>query len=193
MCGEHLCLKHQICPLLGSPPHVRGTLAPNDSFLAYPRITPACAGNTRLRQAPLEPRADHPRMCGEHGGKRMGWVPGKGSPPHVRGTRQHPSRRSGHPRITPACAGNTPGFYLPWCFWEDHPRMCGEHYFCILAHRPFSGSPPHVRGTLHPSLSPSRSFGITPACAGNTYIPSRSCLPRQDHPRMCGEHAGSLA
>ena len=50
MCGEHLRKQHSLTQPAGSPPHVRGTLEPDMSEGAEPRITPARAGNTQERR-----------------------------------------------------------------------------------------------------------------------------------------------
>ena len=54
--------------------------------------------------------------------------------------------------------------------YQDHPRMCGEHWNEYVDSTWMIGSPPHVRGT---------------PC----YKPSNDPAP-WDHPRMCGEHSG---
>ena len=66
-------------------------------------------------------------MCGEHH-LSFQLVPYlQGSPPHVRGTPIQALAACFLLRITPACAGNTAGYWsLLQRLW-DHPRMCGEH------------------------------------------------------------------
>ena len=51
------------------------------------------------------------------------------------------------------------------------------------------GSPPHVRGKESSAADEKAASRITPACAGKSVSPSRRCVHRQDHPRMCGEKA----
>ena len=51
------------------------------------------------------------------------------------------------------------------------------------------GSPPRVRGKLHPAHQLPVPAGITPAHAGKTPAPSRNSLTGRDHPRVCGENA----
>ena len=53
------------------------------------------------------------------------------------------------------------------------------------------GSSPHVRGALKMCINEYIDVGIIPACAGSTTSPAAPCPDAWDHPRMCGEHAGS--
>ena len=50
---------------------------------------------------------------------------------------------------------------------RDHPRVCGEHIVTELHAGIVVGSPPRVRGALHPLCARLRSKRITPACAGS--------------------------
>ena len=71
---------------------------------------------------------------------------------------------------------------------RDHPRVCGEHVDRRLRPETLAGSSPRVRGTLSLMISSPTSYGIIPACAGNTgHRLSRRTWTR-DHPRVCGEH-----
>src|SRR5690606_7717989 len=94
---------------------------------AAPRITPACAGSTRVAAMPYGARKDHPRMRGEHfvGTPDCPWV--AGSSPRARGA--HPAALAGGEplRIIPACAGSTQD-EAEWAPPpRDHPRVRGEH------------------------------------------------------------------
>ena len=67
MRGEQLVgIGQKVCPK-GSPPLARGT----DAAAKRPRlgagITPACAGNRKLRTGIFQPVKDHPRLRGEQG------------------------------------------------------------------------------------------------------------------------------
>ena len=70
---------------------------------------------------------------------------------------------------------------------SDHPRVCGEQSGRIFGLRESRGSPPRVRGTALPSISPIFDHGITPACAGNRFMSSSVSVGGWDHPRVCGE------
>ena len=51
----------------------------------------------------------------------------------------------------------------------------------------FSGSPPHARGRHYQGPSMNEPFGITPACAGKTFVLILYPHTPSDHPRMRGE------
>ena len=65
--------------------------------------------------------------------------------------------------------------------------MCGEQSGPAGLDGSIRGSPPRVRGTVHlcPEILP--VVGITPACAGNSSLPTRPNNAIKDHPRVCGE------
>ncbi len=48
--------------------------------------TPAYAGNTALKMRMRIYMEEHPRVCGEHGGRMAAIVHGLGTPPRMRGT-----------------------------------------------------------------------------------------------------------
>ena len=93
-----------------------------------------------------------------------------GSPPRVRGkVFSHFGQRFSF-RITPACAGKSQPQTAPASSAEDHPRVCGEKIgACDLPNR-LSGSPPRVRGKGPVVLIRQLCLGITPACAGKSFI-----------------------
>ena len=92
---------------MGSPPQVRGKHSFILVAVVTERITPAGAGKTPRRFAPLKSARDHPRRCGENP-----YVEGivtceAGSPPQVRGKLSTLINRVTGSRITPAGAGKT--------------------------------------------------------------------------------------
>ena len=95
--------------------------------------------------------------------------------------------------IIPACAGNTAYQWTTRRLARDHPRMCGEHMSDEIVKFSNQGSSPHVRGTPAKQGARRPFFGIIPACAGNTYDPSR---PRQaaagSSPHVRGTLVGEL-
>src|SRR5690606_5729444 len=111
-----------------------------------------------------------------------------GSPPRARGAHRVAPGSVDVGRITPACAGSTPGLRRPHAQMRDHPRVGGEHsgpgYISALG----TGSPPRARGARMPVGSLSGSAGITPACAGSTVLAARCGTWPTDHPRVRGEH-----
>ncbi|EHO16010.1 hypothetical protein HMPREF9623_01556 [Stomatobaculum longum] len=208
MCGENLFLLLFLFLLLGSPPRVRGKPETRPEVRPVARITPACAGKTMQELKIFESSEDHPRVCGENFPSRGHISPSPGSPPRVRGKPGDTPRRRLSPRITPACAGKTNGFYLSCCISWDHPRVCGENRFRKGGKTYTEGSPPRVRGKLFFLKkwltmlgSPPRvrgkhavkksfpdSIRITPACAGKTLLKAPADLLVKDHPRVCGEN-----
>ena len=113
----------------------------------------------------------------------------RGSPPRMRGKLQLLGFYKFAHRITPAHAGKTMSTPYVLRGARDHPRACGENLGSIQA-RPLSlGSPPRMRGKLHPRLTVSEPTGITPAHAGKTSRLHTSLPTRRDHPRACGENA----
>ena len=127
MRGEHL--NRVLLPPLprGSSPHARGTLIFYCWWWWGVGIIPACAGNTRPSSGSTTIRWDHPRMRGEHSGRRYSTIAGLGSSPHARGTLDVEGRSQGFHGIIPACAGNTFTRYRDCRKDWDHPRMRGEH------------------------------------------------------------------
>ena len=65
--------------------------------------------------------------------------------------------------------------------------MCGEKLPRSVSEGSISGSPPHVRGKGADHRIHLRHAGITPACAGKSYISGHNSRTIWDHPRMCGE------
>ena len=208
MCGEHVSRMSPGCGLPGSSPHVRGAHVRRLRVPLVSGIIPACAGSTNSSMVFPVDKRDHPRMCGEHG--RVVTVNGnvKGASPHVRGApaavvvchlvrgiipacagstcRRRTGLRSRG--IIPACAGSTIRWSTPPPVARDHPRMCGEHYFCAWSKLGQEGSSPHVRGARIESPTGHIRSGIIPACAGSTSVPVVGQWLGGDHPRMCGEH-----
>ena len=107
----------------------------------------------------------------------------------MRGTGRGYLREPGRGRITPACAGNRAQPLPPPDAARDHPRVCGEQKMMELAASYVAGSPPRVRGTEMHDMYQRFHIGITPACAGNSYLSLFFTTPIQDHPRVCGEQA----
>ena len=146
---------------------MRGKALENGGGSLDVRITPACAGKRERHRPGTRPDKDHPRVCGEKQEHVHRAVPGRGSPPRMRGKEQDQRHRRLHPGITPACAGKS---YTQMYFAttaRDHPRMCGEKLHADVFCNNCEGSPPHVRGKAG-------------AC---THGQAR----HWDHPRVCGE------
>ena len=105
MCGEKLALFYRPFFQQGSPPHVRGKEKRSTAKTPRNRITPACAGKSRLLLRSRPTCWDHPRMCGEKRFSAGFHLFGRGSPPHVRGKGTIGAISRALNGITPACAG----------------------------------------------------------------------------------------
>ena len=114
--------------------------------------------------------------------------------------------------VSPAYAGKSPARFSSPRRCRDHPRVCGEKFVqfplfrlpsrltpayagkrCPRSSRlpAQSGSPPHVRGKGNYLVHRCGNTRITPACAGKRPAHPCSWAGCWDHPRMCGEKAGS--
>ena len=125
--GEHRSLYPFGCQARGSSPRARGTQCGPASDDLMTRIIPACAGNTAVRFQSTAPRADHPRVRGEHLSDVTRDGHGIGSSPRARGTQRRAVEHAALERIIPACAGNTGARASPAAAPPDHPRVRGEH------------------------------------------------------------------
>ena len=90
-------------------------------------------------------------------------------------------------RITPAYAGKRLTLHKIWQTVRDHPRLCGEKWFCCHMTLCFLGSPPPMRGKGFPYIITSTGSRITPAYAGKRIPYFAACFTISDHPRLCGE------
>ena len=168
MCGEQLHRGSNGQRTVGSPPRVRGT-GPNRFAGRFDyRITPACAGNSRVPPQKKPPSQDHPRVCGEQTLITQLFKGVGGSPPRVRGTASTLMSKDKAVRITPACAGNRFPRRRRARTRRDHPRVCGEQTSNQIGYLLHYGSPPRVRGTVLHARGQAVRPRITPACAGNS-------------------------
>ena len=166
---------------------MRGKVGSIAVFYIRCGITPACAGKSGPISASGKAIRDHPRVCGEKALHDGGILPAQGSPPRVRGkvvVSRNLCLLSG---ITPACAGKSELQALVLSGQRDHPRVCGEKFFCRSLAAVTRGSPPRVRGKVLPRLLFLACIGITPACAGKRGHGRQSGRSAGDHPRVCGE------
>ena len=131
---------------------------------------------------------DHPRVCGEHDCGEHFDVSFLGSSPRMRGTPTSGRRPSPKAGIIPAYAGNTQHVWDTDTAWQDHPRVCGEHFPSALSELRTPGSSPRMRGTRRPAMRRGCVPGIIPAYAGNTSSKRCPAESARDHPRVCGEH-----
>ena len=94
--------------------------------------------------------------------------------------------------ITPAYAGKSAKTKAVALDKEDHPRLCGEKRSVLLLVALGRGSPPPMRGKGFYRSFRSFSDGITPAYAGKSDPLKLWYIDVRDHPRLCGEKAGSI-
>ena len=135
-----------------------------------PGITPACAGNSGRGLRAVCNYRDHPRLRGE---QRLHGTYGRfyqGSPPLARGTGSAGLYSAQPSRITPACAGNSYLVIYQGHKAGDHPRLRGEQAVFAGILLSIGGSPPLARGTVFVLRRFLAADGITPACAGNSYL-----------------------
>ena len=111
----------------GSPPRWRGAPIHLRSSSSGEGITPALAGSTVPDAFPENVLTDHPRVGGEHAGRRRGCLMTPGSPPRWRGARPQRAKQRVHHGITPALAGSTAELAQHMPPHGDHPRVGGEH------------------------------------------------------------------
>ena len=114
-----------------------------------------------------------------------------GSPPRVREPLSKRIPDCSRKGITPACAGTTASCTAGGSFAKDHPRVCGNHPFCLVEPVSHPGSPPRVREPLSEIAKAIPQVGITPACAGTTLTQKTNSITLRDHPRVCGNHGST--
>ena len=90
--------------------------------------------------------------------------------------------------IIPAYAGSTADRQLAKPFFEDHPRIRGEHRSELVGRANNGGSSPHTRGARTCMADTPEEDGIIPAYAGSTAPFGSPSNPDPDHPRIRGEH-----
>ena len=127
-------------------------------------------------------------MCGENPCRPLAHRQPSGSPPRVRGKRDHPVEQTDKGRITPACAGKTVRGANSSMSRPNHPRVCGENGDISPLTAAVTGSPPRVRGKPGLPDSTLRRPGITPAHAGKTRTEPRGVQHGWGYPRACGEN-----
>ena len=171
----------------GSPPRMRGKVTQIFFGLVSHGITPAYAGKS-IHSDMLHSRPeDHPRVCGEKCFRCRAYNRILGSPPRMRGKVFRLWQKYRSRWITPAYAGKSVLFPLPWCPNRDHPRVCGEK--ARFAYSVFCswGSPPRMRGKVMNDLESKGGVRITPAYAGKRIFGYIRIASVRDHPRVCGE------
>ena len=190
--GEHTPQPKRPSQTTGSSPHTRG--APPRGVVRKPgrRIIPAYAGSTSTASKTRCRPRDHPRIRGEHLNRIKNEMPSEGSSPHTRGAPCFGAVVDPEGGIIPAYAGSTVVVGVCDVYEPDHPRIRGEHdiRFATLAGN--YGSSPHTRGARADEPRHRRRVGIIPAYAGSTAFERLREAVAEDHPRIRGEHRGTL-
>ena len=132
----------------------------------------------------------HPRIRGEYRASATSRPHRRGSPPHTRGIQKFSGRIRPCPGFTPAYAGNTTHRLQRRHYRRVHPRIRGEYKVLDPTSWKFQGSPPHTRGIHRQAPVPDRTYGFTPAYAGNTVFNLLWDGSEQVHPRIRGEYSG---
>ncbi|AFV90760.1 hypothetical protein PACID_29950 [Acidipropionibacterium acidipropionici ATCC 4875] len=177
----------------GLPPPARGRRQPSGAPVRVGRITPACAGTTACSAPPNHRRADYPRLRGDDGQNRRAGRRLRGLPPSARGRRLPECGCTSKTRITPACAGTTPGTGSDCPGRPDYPRLRGDDRKQRRRAERLSGLPPPARGRRDHGDGHRRPGRITPACAGTTAVWRCPCCAGADYPRLRGDDsAGCL-
>ena len=174
VCGEKVSSTSPIKCLKGSPPRVRGKGQDWMKEGKAERITPACAGKRDLVISESGDIEDHPRVCGEKRRVRSWRALLLGSPPRMRGKDGVSGACHSPPGITPAYAGKSVHRSGLHRTEGDHPRVCGEKIYPLLAIASPLGSPPRVRGKVCDLTIIRVHHGITPAYAGKRLKRSHS-------------------
>ena len=130
-------------------------------------------------------------MCGEKSFSKSPASSRRGSPPRVRGKGGIGIYSTFTHGITPACAGKSCSGCCSCSCAGDHPRVCGEKSKEVAEYASKAGSPPRVRGKVEPFKGSMYQSRITPACAGKSVDGLDAGALLRDHPRVCGEKAGS--
>ena len=168
VCGEHEFMGFVLRLERGSSPRMRGAPIVDDVTKDGSGIIPAYAGSTRPRRRGWRCKADHPRVCGEHVGRNIGRVSVPGSSPRMRGARKAVRALPVGQRIIPAYAGRTHTGTAPITTPQDHPRVCGEHFYLDDLDDCREGSSPRMRGAPAWTGASPVKLGIIPAYAGST-------------------------
>ena len=190
VCGEAGVVEHQMLPVTGPSPRVRGSRLPPPPAAAAGGSIPACAGKPDCSTTTSSPSGVHPRVCGEATPRLEVVEILAGPSPRVRGSQAQGGLRALVQGSIPACAGK-PSMTAPTRFSSTvHPRVCGEAFRVSAVPSAHTGPSPRVRGSRRVDGHRPQRGGSIPACAGKPPRLRDPPHPRRVHPRVCGE-AGS--
>ena len=171
----------------GSLPRARERHSGSNSMSIINRITPACAGKTRLATRSSRTRRDHSRVRGKDVSGRE-WIDYcSGSLPRARERLPQLVQGVAGGRITPACAGKTPRRRAWGRRGRDHSRVRGKDPREMVLLLDTQGSLPRARERRSRWTVLFPRPGITPACAGKTGCCRLRSRFRPDHSRVRGK------
>ena len=180
------------CSLVGTSPRMRGKPTVQLFTLVGGRNIPAYAGKTLVVHLLVRLKPEHPRVCGENRPLRGCWGGGEGTSPRMRGKHfliVDPCAGDGN---IPAYAGKTLQLQPDQVILEEHPRVCGENCFIIIAIIFACGTSPRMRGKLPKAFGRMWDHRNIPAYAGKTPGAPHLAEPSSEHPRVCGENVSLL-
>ena len=186
VCGADCSSTLSAVCIAGSPPRVRSRHKHGKTRPTWHRITSACAEQTGRARRRHGRYGDHLRVCGADFGGFIVAEPVVGSPPRVRSRRRHRTNRRRCPRITSACAEQTPDRWNRWCPTGDHLRVCGADIHARPVGLILEGSPPRVRSRHRAPPQANHRNRITSACAEQTLPRMTRRSSVRDHLRVCG-------
>ena len=146
LCGEKAINADVPANAKGSPPPMRGKVYSAVSTQFSNRITHAYAGKRPETGTFQMQTKDHPRLCGEKLFMDGEYGARIGSPPPMRGKAETVCCPACQQGITPAYAGKRIRLPVPLRSTRDHPRLCGEKLYFVIADNTVVGSPPPMRG-----------------------------------------------
>ncbi len=173
------------------------------------RNIPAYAGKTLTCINRLLSPREHPRVCGENLPSQAVMIGFAGTSPRMRGKLNGTLDWHLRWRNIPAYAGKTAASASVFAASEEHPRVCGENYWCAVHDPHHGGTSPRMRGKQEENKKPVTAGGNIPAYAGKTQIlpagkphaggnipayagktrpPTVTCQSSEEHPRVCGEN-----
>ena len=189
VCGEHLSQNIRPTCSIGSSPRMWGTLLPALRPRPAVRFIPAYVGNIAQRRTAKHEIPVHPRVCGEHRGRKRVCIAFNGSSPRMWGTYGFARPGTQVQRFIPAYVGNIPRPRRSASSSSVHPRVCGEHHSRHRPQFPGLGSSPRMWGTSRDASRVRIPQRFIPAYVGNIRLDFLRRHRIAVHPRVCGEHS----
>ena len=178
--GEHRMTKERCRPMLGSSPLTRGARDVLDDAVSVHGLIPAYAGSTTPPQDSPQNKRAHPRLRGEHCGRRLRRARMIGSSPLTRGARFLSGGGAVVGRLIPAYAGSTRRRMPVDRLSTAHPRLRGEHTMDRFSGFSAPGSSPLTRGAQSGERIVLRAARLIPAYAGSTLADMHVSEPKVD-------------